>query len=193
MLTFFYVIRIVDDVLVLSKVDANLIEIHPIDVQPRVLVENTVKMFAAELVANKAQMTVTIEPSFTELQIDWVKLDPGRLLQVLINLCTNSIKFTMESVVRNIQIIVGASTELPQQSSHGVSYFHQATDQVFADPTTKSEWGDGEPLYLVFQVQDTGRGMSSEEIKLLFQRFSQISPRTHTRKSPESQTWIFRG
>jgi signal transduction histidine kinase len=159
-----------------------LIEIHPVDVQPRVLVENTVKMFAAELAANEARMTLELEPSFTELQLDWVKLDPGRLLQVLINLCTNSIKFTMESVVRNIRITVGVSRDLPTHSSHDVQYLHQVTDQQFADPTISSEWGNGEPLYLQFQVADTGRGMSEEEMKLLFQRFSQTSPRTHTRK-----------
>jgi signal transduction histidine kinase len=146
------------------------------------LVENAVKMFAAELVANEARMTFELEPSFTELKIDWVKLDPGRLLQVLINLCTNSIKFTMESPVRNITITVGVSTELPTHSSQGVQYLHQPTDQLFADPTLKTEWGNGESLYLQFQVTDTGRGMSEEEIKLLFQRFSQTSPRTHTRE-----------
>jgi signal transduction histidine kinase len=81
----------VDDVLILSKVDANLIEIHPIDVQPRVLVENAVKMFGAELNANNAHMSFEIEKSFYSLDIDWIKLDPGRLLQVLINLCTNAV------------------------------------------------------------------------------------------------------
>jgi signal transduction histidine kinase len=74
--------RIVDDVLVLSKVDAKLIEIHPIDCQPGVLVENSLKMFAAELQANNAIMSFRIEESIHALGIDWVKLDPGRLLQV---------------------------------------------------------------------------------------------------------------
>lgn len=74
--------RIVDDVLVLSKVDAQLIEIHPIDCQPGVLIENSLKMFSAELQANNAHMSFVAEDSIRELGIDWVKLDPGRLLQV---------------------------------------------------------------------------------------------------------------
>lgn len=74
--------RIVDDVLVLSKVDAKLIEIHPIDCQPGILIENSLKMFSAELQANNTQMSFEIEDSIQELEIDWVKLDPGRLLQV---------------------------------------------------------------------------------------------------------------
>jgi len=73
---------------VLSKVDANLIEIHPVDVQPRVLIENAIKMFAAELAANQAIMTLKIEPSFELNAVDWVKLDPGRVLQVAIQYST---------------------------------------------------------------------------------------------------------
>ena len=41
------------------------------------------------------------------------------------------------------------------------------------------DWGDGQEIYLEFAVQDTGRGLNAEELKLLFQRFSQASPRTH--------------
>lgn len=74
--------RIVDDVLVLSKVDANLIEIHPIDCQPGILIENSLKMFSAELLANNTIMSFEIEDSIQQLGIEWVKLDPGRLLQV---------------------------------------------------------------------------------------------------------------
>ena len=41
------------------------------------------------------------------------------------------------------------------------------------------EWGDGEVVYIHFAVQDTGKGLTEAEKKLLFQRFSQASPRTH--------------
>jgi CheY-like chemotaxis protein len=47
------------------------------------------------------------------------------------------------------------------------------------DATLSSEWGDGEVVYIHFAVQDTGKGLSEAEKKLLFQRFSQASPRTH--------------
>jgi hypothetical protein len=47
------------------------------------------------------------------------------------------------------------------------------------DQTLGPDWGDGEEIYLEFAVQDTGRGLSPEELKVLFQRFQQASPRTH--------------
>jgi signal transduction histidine kinase len=86
----------------------------------------------------------------------------------------------MDSTAKEISITMGASKECPSQSSDGVQYLHQSTDQEFADPTSRAEWGLGEPMYLHFQFTDTGRGMSQEEMKVLFQRFSQASTRTHT-------------
>lgn len=47
------------------------------------------------------------------------------------------------------------------------------------DQTLGSDWGNGEEIYLEFAVRDTGRGLSREELKVLFQRFQQASPRTH--------------
>ena len=47
------------------------------------------------------------------------------------------------------------------------------------DQSLGSDWGDGEVIFLEFAVRDTGRGLTSEEKKLLFQRFKQASPRTH--------------
>ena len=172
--------RIVDDVLCLSKIDSKLIQITPVDVQPRAMIDNTLKMFNAELLANKTSMLLTVEKTFEDLQVDWVKLDPGRVLQVLINLCTNAIKFTVDSAVREIHVSLGASLAKPSTSISGVRYLQAHADPDQADPTTHEDWGQGEPVYLSLEVQDTGRGMSAEETKLLFQRFSQVA-RTHTK------------
>lgn len=172
--------RIVDDVLVLSKVDANLIEICPIEVQPRVLVDNVQKMFTAELNAIDAEMDIKIEPSIDELNIDWLMIDSGRLFQILINLCTNAIKFTTEASERRITISLGASKELPNTSTCWVNYLSDPHESKLHDPTSNPESGDGEAIYLHLSVKDTGKGMNDDEMKVLFQRFQQASPRTHT-------------
>jgi signal transduction histidine kinase len=92
------------------------------------------------------------------------------------------VKFTAESEIRDILITLGASTTPPSDSMHGVHYLRHESDEAIPDPTSKSEWGEGEVLYLQFQVTDTGRGMTEEELKPVFQRFSQASPKTHARK-----------
>lgn len=47
------------------------------------------------------------------------------------------------------------------------------------DMTQGPDWGDGEESYISFSVEDTGRGLTEDEKKMLFLRFSQASPRTH--------------
>lgn len=44
--------RIIDDVLTLSKLDSNLLHITPVDCQPAVVVENSLRIFDGELRKN---------------------------------------------------------------------------------------------------------------------------------------------
>ncbi|KUJ24371.1 uncharacterized protein LY89DRAFT_604977 [Mollisia scopiformis] len=170
--------RIVDDILTLSKLDSALLMVTPVAVQPVAVVQRALKMFEGELDTNDIAMEFKMEKSYFDLEIDWVKLDPSRLLQVLINLTTNAIKFTHGQEKRTIIVSVGASKERPEGGNHNVSYFPSRSKRRHA-VTEDADWGDGEEIYLHFAVQDTGRGLDDKEKTLLFQRFSQASPRTH--------------
>lgn len=169
--------RIVDDILTLSKLDASLLVISPDKVQPPQLVKKALKMYESEISRAGIEAKLCVESSYNELNVDWVVLDSSRLLQVIINLLTNAIKFTRHSEPRNITICLGASSDRPSGNHHKVDYI--PVRQARQDQLTGDDWGKGDTLYLQVAVSDTGQGLREDETKVLFQRFSQASPKTY--------------
>jgi signal transduction histidine kinase len=169
--------NILDDVLVLSKMDFMLLSLSPSPVQPLNLVDNAVKMLQANISAADIKMKIKAHDTITELGVDWVMCDPLRVTQILINLLSNAIKFTRLESHRCVTLTYGASVEEPRKSfKEGLAW--AATKQEHADVTLDEEWGDGKQLYLSFCVTDTGPGMTEEERARLFNRFQQASPKT---------------
>ncbi|KAF2502660.1 hypothetical protein BU16DRAFT_16651 [Lophium mytilinum] len=169
--------RIVDDILTISKLDAGLLVITPVAAQPETVVAHAVRMFESEARAADIEMNLVVEDSYRELAVSWVNLDPTRLLQVLINLITNSIKFTRLETTRSISVRLAASSERPEISQDGIKYVRtKAADE---NSELIEDWMRGNNVFVQFSVQDTGRGLNEDEKALLFARFSQASPKTH--------------
>jgi signal transduction histidine kinase len=177
--------RIVDDILTLSKLDSKLLVISPITLQPAAFLQDAYKMFKDE--ANKAHVDLQVrcDASIADLNVDWALLDPSRVLQVLINLLTNAIKFTQDQPVRKVEVIMGAS--LAAEKLTDVDYVPQEAlrTDFLADQA-------GEVFYLTFSVKDTGCGLSPEHKAKLFLRFSQATPKTHVQvcSSLSSLMWM---
>ena len=170
--------RIVNDILSMSKLDSNLLIITPVAVQPTKIVQEALNMLASEARSARITMKLNIEDSYKDLGVDWVLLDPSRLKQVLINLVTNAIKFTASRPKRQVTITISASMDGPSKESDNIRYVSSKIKNPL-DVISGSTWGTGEPVFIHIAVQDTGRGLKPEEKELLFQRFSQVSPRTH--------------
>lgn len=170
--------HIVDDILTISKLDSGLLVITPVDAQPESLAKHSVKMFEAEAKAAGVNLTFVVSQSYRDLDVDWVSLDPTRLLQILINLITNAIKFTRLEETRDVTVALAASTVEPKSVPGGIQYNEEKL--VSEDHHMKNDWERASDLlYIQFSVSDTGRGLSEEERCSLFTRFSQASPRTH--------------
>ncbi|KAH6984305.1 hypothetical protein BKA56DRAFT_580868 [Ilyonectria sp. MPI-CAGE-AT-0026] len=171
---------IVDDILTISKLDSNLLLITPVACQHEVILQRALKMFESEVQARDIKLTLEIDPEFEQMGVDWVNMDPSRVLQILINLMTNAIKFTASSDTRSITVMVGVSGE-PPDGTIIPGFQYVPTKSGTSNVIASEDWGSGEVLYMRFSVKDTGCGLSEEERQLLFQRFKQASPRTHAK------------
>ncbi|OAQ83325.1 ethylene receptor [Purpureocillium lilacinum] len=172
--------RIVDDILTLSKLDSNLLAVTPVDEQPIKVVERALKMFESELLAHDIELEFQVDSSFEKHGVEWAKLDPSRLRQIFINLMTNAIKFTQGRERRIIRVSMSASKDISEITSKGVHYLDRNDIQRTAGmDIDEEEWGKGERINIHCAVEDTGPGLREDELKLLFQRFQQATPRTH--------------
>lgn len=175
---------IVDDILTISKLHSNLLRITPSLERPETILRQAIKMFESEALAKDIRIVIGHTPGQVLNQDGTtpssVVLDPSRVLQILINLIANAIKFTTSSSNRLITADTTILSTPPSESD--IAGFHFAPSDTESRKLTNTDgWGHGRPLYVCFKVHDTGCGLAPQEQKALFQRFKQASPRTHAR------------
>jgi signal transduction histidine kinase len=168
--------RIIDDILTLSKLDPNLLALAPVKVKPADVVKQVLKIFETELRVSDITTHVSLGPSYQEHAVGTVMMDDSRIIQVMINLMSNAIKFTKDCPWWTLDIALSCSPEKPHDD---VGYVPSGRPRK--DLTQQVEWREGDVIYLHFSVRDTGPGILEDVMNVLFARFGQASPRTHVR------------
>ncbi|KAH6642270.1 hypothetical protein C7974DRAFT_385149 [Boeremia exigua] len=178
--------RIIDDILTLGKLDSKLLTISPAAFSLQDLLDQALQMFKAEFEVNKIQVKTVIEmvpvdARPTESTNSIFYGDSSRLLQVLVNLMTNAIKFTKHQPLRHISVRCGWSSSSPPPHLFGKSFQWHCTDLPRPDLTQDPDYGQGEPSYLHFAITDSGEGISPDALERIFTKFEQADRRTHTK------------
>ncbi|KAI1852029.1 hypothetical protein JX266_002882 [Neoarthrinium moseri] len=173
--------HIVDDILTMSKMDSDLLAVSPTTVDPKLVAKESLKMFEVEARRVDINLSMTVDPNYHNLRTEFLDLDPSRLRQVLINLLTNALKFTKTQATRNVSITLSASEHRPTDATSSVQYIPQTLEGHAAVAAVSHTSSDAEVVYLIFEVKDTGQGLTEEEKSSLFQRFVQASPKTHVK------------
>ncbi|MEJ2693854.1 MAG: ATP-binding protein, partial [Candidatus Thiodiazotropha sp.] len=87
-----YLLSMINEVLDLSKIEAGRIELEPEVFDLPALLQDIGHMFEVRAESARLRFELEIEPQLAH----FIKADPGKLRQILINLLANAVKFTQE-------------------------------------------------------------------------------------------------
>ncbi|KAI5262630.1 hypothetical protein E4T47_09244 [Aureobasidium subglaciale] len=172
--------RIVDDTLTLSKLDANLLRISPSAVRSITILQDIQKMSEVEAGRLGVALKTIADPSLEKLSAEWMCIDPGRVMQVLINLTSNAIKFTQtKDGPREVTVRMGVSLQRPPNLHVDFLHLDFSIASALQDSIYDTAEFSEHTCYLWFAVVDTGIGMTIEEKSRIFSRFAQGSVKTY--------------
>jgi len=136
-----HLLSLINDVLDMSKIEAGQVLLTNNDFDLFRLLDEVTEMFQTRLEEKGLKM---VSERASDLP-QYVRTDQGKLRQVLINLISNSVKFTKEG---------------------GITLRVNIRNQ-------KSENRSDSPVLLQFEIEDTGPGMTSDEKAQVFVAFCQ--------------------
>jgi signal transduction histidine kinase/CRP-like cAMP-binding protein len=152
-----HLLRLINDILDLSKVEAGKMELHPEPVSLRELAEGV--LATVKSLATKKQLRVESDVS-GDLPPVWA--DPPRLKQILYNLLSNAIKFTPAG--GRVSITARTVESSTNRGVHSALPIDELTNRPVDPPKDVVE----------VSVSDTGIGIPGEHLERIFQEFEQV-------------------
>ncbi len=144
-----HLLTLIDDVLDLSKVEANKLELRPRAIHLPSFLIGVIEICRIRAENKGIKFIYQADP----LLVEGIEVDDIRLRQVLINLLGNAVKFTDHGGV-TLTVEQVCLSDIPPEPNP-------------LPPIVK----------LRFQIQDTGVGISKEQVNTIFQPFAQVGDR----------------
>jgi len=132
-------LRVINDILDISKIEAGKMDIEEISFGVSSVINSCQTMIAQQLNEKGLRFAIHIDDQLRDMQLLG---DPVRLYQAILNLLSNSAKFTKKGTVSLSALLMNASKEA---------------------------------AVVRFVVDDSGIGMTSEQLELSFEPFTQIN------------------
>jgi len=135
-----HLLNLINEVLELSKIEAGRMQLHPAPANPADLLREVADMLRGRAL----EAGLSFETELSGLPAG-VRVDAGKLRQILINLLGNALKFTLQGGVR----LTARATALPAAQGEAMWRLHIA-------------------------VSDTGVGLGAAEQETIFEPFTQL-------------------
>ncbi|MBP5976865.1 response regulator [Brasilonema sp. CT11] len=145
-----HLLNLINDVLEMSKIEANKITLNEQDFNLYDLLDGLQQMFQFKATSKGLQFIIERLPDLPQ----YIRTDESKLRQVLFNLVGNAVKFTQAgSVTLRVKL---------ETKDWGLGIRKEISQSPILN--TQS---------LIFEVEDTGSGIASEELDQLFEPFVQ--------------------
>jgi PAS domain S-box-containing protein len=141
-------LQLINDVLDFSKVEAGRMELEEVNAELAQLIGEVAQLVRPGATAKGLRLRVELSPALPS----HLKVDPGRLRQILLNLLSNAIKFTATGEV-----------------------------SLHAYPAGPAAAQDGGPQQVCIDVRDSGIGVPADRHEAVFQPFVQADSSTTRR------------
>jgi signal transduction histidine kinase/CheY-like chemotaxis protein len=152
-----HLLTLINDVLDLSKIESGHATFNPIGFDLYQLLDEIQEIFALRSEDKGLQLLMEHQTNIPQ----YIRTDQLKLRQILINLLSNAIRFTQDGGVAVRIKTLENGLSLERQSS-----FRQ-TSSLMSAPAELNE------LQIYFEVEDTGLGISTDELTSVFEPFVQ--------------------
>lgn len=160
---------VINDVLDISKIESGRLDIEAVPFPICVCLERLHSMMLVQATSKN----LIFEYDNVDVPEDMVVIgDPHRLQQILLNLVSNSIKFTQAGKII-LRVAVVAPGRIDRNLDNETTF---SEDSHLKDSHTLP--GDNDSLVLRFAVEDTGCGMDDATMQRMFEAFSQADSST---------------